>query len=131
MPRATPPAYIFNAATAASTGLEQLVEDYRHLILALHTADSANFTIKIQGSISQDKPDFSAAQTPANSWDYIEIKDLEDGTAIDGDTGVAAAGTDDHRLFEVNSNGLRWLSATITARSAGAITLQLKPFKSY
>ena len=129
MVRATPEANILNGATSATTGTIQQVQDYRHLVLALTTSGSANFTVKIQGSIQEDAPDFSAAQSTTNRWDYVQIKDLEDGSSVDGDAGVAAAGTDDHRLFEVNTNGLRWLNATITAYSAGAITVTVKPFK--
>ena len=39
--------------------------------------------------------------------------DLQSGAAIDGDTGVAVAGTDDFRIFEANINGLKWLKVEI------------------
>jgi len=130
MSRAQNSAYILNAVASASTGTALLVQDYRHLILALDTANSANFTVKVQGSIQEDLPDFSAAQSVSNRWDYVQIKDLEDGTSVDGDLGVAAAGTDDHRMFEINTNGLRWICATITAYTAGNITLICKPFQN-
>lgn len=128
MSRAQQSKLIFDAATAASTGNIMNVEDYKILVVSLNTANNANFTIKFQGSILDDVPDFSAAQSVANPWDYIEVLDLEDGTAIDGDVGIAAAGVDDHRLFQVNVDGLKWFNATITAYSAGAITVRAKPF---
>jgi hypothetical protein len=31
-------------------------------------------------------PDFAAAQTVANNWDYVQAVDLNSGTAISGDT---------------------------------------------
>lgn len=115
----------------ATTGVSQPinVEGYSHVILAVHTASSANLTVKFQGSIAESAPNFAGAQTPANAWDYVQVKDLEDGSSIDGDTGLAPAGTDDHRLFEVNTNGLRWFSANVTARSAGSVTVLLKAFE--
>lgn len=114
---------LFDGATAASSASGMLAIDRQHVILTLSSASSANFTIKIQGSNSIEKPDFSAARTVSNRREYIQVKDLENAASIDGDTGVSFAGTDDVRMFEVNTNRLRWVSATITARSAGAITL--------
>jgi len=119
---------IFSAKAATGTGATINVEQYRHVVLEMATATSANLTIKFQGSISDTAPDFSAAQTAANMWDYVEVKDLQDGSAIDGDTGIAPAGTDDFRLLEMNINGLKWVCATVTARSAGSVTLKAKVF---
>lgn len=120
---------IFNAAAATTTaGTAQLVENFRHVALTLATSGNANFTIKFQISNSREKPDFAAARSITNRWEYVEVKDLQNNDAIDGDTGVAFAGTDDVRMFEINTNGQRWVSASITAYAAGAISLWSKPF---
>ena len=121
---------ILSAKAATGIGTPMLVSDFMHLVLSLATASSANLTVKFQGSISDTCPDFSAAQTAANMWDYIQVKDLEDGSSIDGDTGIAPAGTDDFRLFELNVNGLKWINAVVTARSAGAVTVSCMPFSN-
>lgn len=122
---------IFDAAAATTTdGLAQLVENFRHISLTLATSGSANFTIKFQISNSNTAPDFSAARSATNRWEYVQVKDLQSNAAIDGDTGVAFAGTDDVRMFEVNTNGQRWVCATITAWAAGAISLWSKPFSN-
>ncbi len=126
-----PEVLIFDAAAAASTGLAYPVADYQNIMLTLSSASSANFTIKFQGSFSSVKPDFSAAQTNANRWDYIQVRDIEDNAAIDGDTWVAFAGTDDVRQFVANLDGLRWICATITARAAGTVSLRLMAFNNY
>ena len=121
---------ILDAKAATGIGTPMEVSDFMHLVLSLATASSANLTVKFQGSIQEDMPDFSAAQTAANMWDYIQVKDLEDGSSIDGDTGIAPAGTDDFRLFELNVNGLKWINAVVTARSAGSVTISCKPFNN-
>lgn len=36
--------------------------------------------------MSDTAPDFSAAQSDTNRWDYIQVKDYEDNASIDGDT---------------------------------------------
>jgi len=119
---------ILSAKAATGTGVVMNVEDYRHVLITLSSQSSANFTVKFQGSQSDTAPAFGSAQSATNEWDYIEVKDLQNNDAIDGDTGVAFAGTDDVRLFEMNTNGLKWVTATVTARSAGSVNVKMKGY---
>jgi len=123
---------ILNAKGATGEGTDVCVEGYRHCVLEVATDGDgdANLTIKVQGSISQDCPDFASAQSKTNHWDYIEVIDLQNGNDIDGDTGISVAGADDYRLLEVNINVLRWLNVSVTARSEGEITAKCKLFNS-
>jgi len=121
---------IFSAKATTGTALAYLIKDWQHIMLCLSSQTSANFTIKFQGSFSETAPDFSAAQSATNRWDYIQVKDYQNNAAIDGDTGIAFAGTDDVRLFELNTNGLKYVCATITARSAGSVNLHLSGFNN-
>lgn len=124
------PQIVLNAKEATGIGTTQDVSDYRHIVLIVGTESNANLTVKFQGSADSVAPTFSSAQSVANHWDYIQIKDLEDGSTVDGDTGFAVTGTDDFRLFEVNTNGLRWFNANVTARSAGSVTVKIALFKN-
>lgn len=117
---------ILTAKAATGTGESINVEDFTNIVLAFSSDTSANGTVKFQGSVSDSAPTFSSAQSTANHWDYVQTKDLEDGSTIDGDTGIALAGTDDVRLVEVNTNLLKWITATVTARSAGSFTVVAK-----
>lgn len=121
---------IFSNQATTATGIAPLVENFRHVQMTLSSASSANFTIKFQISNSVVAPDFSAARTTTNRWEYVSVKDLQSSTGIDGDTGVAFAGTDDVRMFEINTNGQRWVCATITAIAAGTVSLHMKPFSN-
>lgn len=125
-----PQVVLFNAKAATGTSIAYPVSDWQHIMLTLSSQSSANFTIKFQGSFSDTVPDFSAAQSATNRWDYIQVKDYQNNSAIDGDTGVAFAGTDDVRQFEVNANGIKWIAATVTARSAGSVNLHLIGFNN-
>jgi len=116
---------IFAAKGATGTGTAHKMEDYDKIFFKYGTATSANCTVKFQISNSEAVPDFSASQSVTNHWDYADVIDAQNGTSIDGDTGVAVAGTDDFRLFELNVGGARWVCATITARSAGSLTLDV------
>jgi hypothetical protein len=118
---------ILNAKGEVGTGLAIPCKDARHILLSFATSGNANLTVKFQGAISDVSgaaPDFSAAQSVSNMWDYVEVIDLQSGTAIAGDTGVSVSGSDDFRLFEVNTDALAYICATVTARTAGAVTVK-------
>lgn len=121
---------LFNGVTATGSYNWYKIDDWQHIMLTLSSASSANFTIKFQWSFSDSKPDFSAAQTNTNRWDYIQVKDYQNNSSIDWDTGISFAGTDDVRMVEFNTNWLKWVSATITARSAWAVSLRLVAFNN-
>lgn len=95
------------------------VVDYRNIILDVDTANSAAMTIKVVGSSIQSCPNFSAAQSASNVYKYILIKDIESGTAIEGDTGIVLAGTDINKQYEVNVNGLSWITVIFSSVTAG------------
>lgn len=115
----------------AATGVDSAginVLDSKTIAFALSTAGTSTLTVKFVGSISEACPDFTAAQSATNQWDYIDVIDLEDGASIDGDTGISTAAADDHRLFEANVNGLKWVTAIVTARTGGSVTVRCRTF---
>jgi hypothetical protein len=125
-----------------TTGVDKTmdVESFRHIILAIDTANSFSGTIQVQGSINDQvissgntqgdtiPPTWTNAATFSNQWSYIQLIDLQDGSTVNGSTGIVATGTDVHRLFEVNTNGLKWLTVNVTARVAGGVYAVAKPF---
>lgn len=121
---------ILNAKAATGAGLTIPCGDYTHAIISFNTASSANMTVKFAGSIAETAPNFAAAQSVSNPFDYIQIKDLQNGSSIDGDTGVALAGTDDQRMFEMNINALQYLTAIVTAYAAGSITVTVRLYNN-
>jgi hypothetical protein len=118
--------------TEHDIGRNIFCRDHRHAIFSFNTSNSANLTLKFVGAIADspdnihDCPDFSATQSNTNAWDYIEVLDLEDGVAIDGDTGISLSGSDDHRLFQANVDALDWINCIFTAWSAGDVTVTVK-----
>lgn len=99
------------------------VADFEDIVLTMHTKDNANLTFKVLGSASEEMPNFFVAKASDNMYDTIQLKDLEDNIGVDGDDGVAVAGTDDVRQFELNTNGINYLTAEITAYTAGNLGL--------
>ena len=116
---------LLNAVAANGVGEADLISDCRHAVIAIDGANSPDLTVKIVGSMSVEKPDFSAAQSPSNQWDYLQAKDLEDGSTIDGDVGLVFAGTADNRQLEINTNLVRWVSVVVSGYAAGNVTARL------
>lgn len=110
---------------AATKGIN--VSDVRHIIVYIVGDGTAASTVKAKGSIADEKPDFSAAQSRSNKWDYVQMKDLSDGSTVNGSTGVVFA-ADGIRQLEINVNGLSWLDFDITAISGGAVSVYYKGF---
>lgn len=116
---------ILDAVVATGAGVAINVGDLRNLVLALNTTGLTDATIKIQGSIQQDEPNWTGAQSADNIWDYIQLRDLEDASAIDGDTGIVLAGAADNRLLAVNTDHLVWVNVRVTAWAVGEINASL------
>jgi hypothetical protein len=95
------------------------VADYRNIILELNTTDSAAVTIKVKGSSSKEAPNFSNAASPTNIWSYVQIKNINNGDSINGSTGIALTGTDINGQYEINTNGLSWVTLELSDFSAG------------
>jgi len=125
MKRLSSESLLFNWATETGSTVAMLVTDFMNVVGTLASSGSANFTIKFQWSTQDELPNFAAAQSSTNRRDYIQVKDYQNNASIDGDTWISFAGTDDVRMIEWNTNWLKWIWATITARVAGAITLSI------
>jgi hypothetical protein len=116
-----------------TTGIGNIIPvgDFRNCVVKIGTASSANMTIKAQGAVSSinaeyTPPAFGSSPSVSNNWDYVQMVDLNDGTPYSGDTGMVLTGTDDFRLFEININGLDFISFVITAVSAGTATIDVQ-----
>lgn len=119
---------VMSAKTDTGIGSIIDVRDYRNIVVSIGTASSANMTIKCKGSIGEvnGAPSFvEASKSPTNQWEYIQMVDLNDGTAYSGNTGCVFSGTDGVRMFAVNVDNLSYLTFDITAVSAGSATIKL------
>ena len=107
------------------------VQSFDFALLSVDSSNSAAGTIHFRGSILNTAPDFSLVQTAANQWDNLALVDMENISTnlpamVQGDTGLALTGTDDHRLFRIDVRGLKWLCATIQSFTAGNIRVVAK-----
>ncbi len=104
--------------------------DFRDAVLSFDTdgGGTAVLTAKVVGSVQEELPNFAAPQGPDNQYDFIQMLDLQDGSEIDGDTGLAVSAGDMNRMLEVNVNGLRWLAVILTDGSIGDLTVRARLF---
>jgi hypothetical protein len=125
-----PTQIILNAKATTGIGSAIDVSGFRHAIISVATASSANLTVKFKGSIEEDLTalDFSAAQSVSNMWDYVQVVDANDGSVVNGSTGVVPSGTDVFHIYEVAIDGLKYLNAHVTARAAGSVTVKVRLF---
>jgi hypothetical protein len=118
-------------------GQAVFVGDYQYVDLSLCFTSSPTMTVKFQGSIAKPDacPNFYAAQALTNRWDYVMVLDLNQETGaggesgIAGDTGVSCSGSADYRLFRLNTCGLSWICANLTAFTQGKIDVRCSGYK--
>lgn len=116
-----------------------LVADFRNIVLHCNTASSGSMTFKFAGSLGKnradadthgDTPNFGATVSDTNPYSFVAGVNLEDGAVIEGDTGLAPAGTDITRMVEINTNGLKYFTVIPTAWTAGALTVKAVCFSN-
>lgn len=116
-------ANFLNAKSA--TGASNVIpcSDYRNVVIMVTAPANSTFTIKFCGSIGDTAFDATAAQSTTNAYDFLECIDLQDGSAIDGDTGILIDNTTaavNCRMFEINVNCIDFIAAQITSYTDGS-----------
>ena len=106
------------------------VGDYSHIDLAVNFTTTPTMTVKFQSSSQRDDVDCSLAQSATNRWDYADVVGSQNGTSIDGDTGIAVAGAVDNVIVEINTSGKQWVSADCTAWTAGTVSIIVSAYSN-
>lgn len=109
--------------TGNGTVLVPYTSDSRHLTFSIHADVSTSATIKVMGSIQRDVPNFGAANSSTNDFQYLASRNLENASLINGTTGVTIAATTHHATYEVESNAVAHLAFEITGFSGDGITI--------
>jgi hypothetical protein len=107
-------------------GKKVLVSDASTVVLSVNSYNSANLKLQVKGS-TQDTVDFNAAASPTNRWDYVSIADLNNNSEkYSGDNGYDITGVDENLLFEINVNGLRWITVDVPSATWSVGTIDIK-----
>lgn len=134
-----------SGAGAGSSGLAittpkiVFAQDFMHGIINIITSGTATLTVKIAGSLGKtlndtdshgDTPNFGATVSVDNPYGFVQAINLDDGTVVDGSTGIVVAGTDINKTYEINTNAHKYITIIPTSWTAGAITIKLKLFNN-
>ena len=114
-----------SAVVANTNGLSLNVADYEHILIFVATSGSADSTLRVQASLSETRPTFSAARSATNRWHFVDAvaKDAADADII-GTTGLVFGGTDKTgAAYEVNTSGENWINVDLASRVAGTVTV--------
>lgn len=123
------PLVVLNSKTSVGVGRSIFCKDYK---VARITVATSGLTTGKQAQIfcktsNQEEdsnhqfsaPDFSAAKSLTNRWDYVQMIKVADNTPVDGAVGDIIAGADDVRVYEINTDGQVWFTLDLGALSAG------------
>ncbi len=115
---------VMDAVTTSTIGNAIFTGDFRNIVCDID-AVSTTATLKFAGSIAEIPPVPTSTKSVTNSFEDIQVVDKEDGSVIDGDTGVSIAGTD-HRMVVLNSDLLSWVvpyTSSFTTSTGGLTVL--------
>lgn len=114
----------------ASNGHSEVedVDNSRHVVIAVAGEAAPALRVRVKGSISERAPDFTAPRSASNMWDYIQTKDLQDASTLNGDSGLTFAGTADVRMLEINTNGLKFYCLEVDTWTVGNVTAISRKF---
>lgn len=112
------------AATGSSTVVN--VENYKTVNLTLTASGTPTGTVKFFVSDSDTAPDVLSAASETNPWVYAAAVDIQSGSVIPGNTGVAFVGTGSTNLYTINVDGMRWVGAQVTSYTAGTYTVLMR-----
>lgn len=118
---------VLNAAAASVTSSAINMASFRNIEVQVSQVAFSG-TLKFVGSNADTAPDFSAAATAANPWDYVQTVDQIDGSTIAGGTGIVSVTVTSVRNLEINSNGFKWIAVIASSVTAGSVTIKAKGF---
>lgn len=92
----------------------------------LNAEETPSGSVKFFAGLKGSEPNPLTSQSYGNSYDYIDVIDAQDGSSIDGDTGISFTGADGHRLFYIDdARTIDWIGAVIENFASGSFTIRL------
>ncbi len=121
---------MLSAAAASGASIAANFASFRNVELQIAQVAFSG-TIKVVGSNADAIPDFSAAASASNPWDYIQTIDQVDGSSIAGGTGITSVTVTSVRNLETNTNAFKWIGIVLSNVTAGSVTIKGKGVSDY
>lgn len=112
-------------------GLTIPVRDWTNCDVCIAAPTSARAVAFCRGAVMGDdsdiSPDFSAAATITNRWSPLQVVDLDNGSDINGSTGITIApvSSDFVRTYEVNIDSVDFITFALSDVTAGSVTITI------
>lgn len=101
------------------------IAPYQSVTLTLRSPATTVAVVKIQHSLANTQPDFTAAASDTNPWSYLSSIDLADtGSVVGGATGYTIAGPDCTNII-ASTDTSRWLAFEVSGYTAGRVIIDL------
>ncbi len=104
-------------AVANGIGLAPEVSDFHHIHLqiAATTAAISGATIKVLGSYSELRPNFTVVASLTNQYFPVSIKNLDTVANVNGNSGIAlGASATLVQGYMVNTDQLKWIAVEVS-----------------
>lgn len=111
------------AADEASSA--NLTADAKQFVFTVHTTAPTTATFKFVAGFKKDVPDFLTASSNENDWHYVQVIDTEDGTTINGDTGVTLSAAALHKAYSLNLDGAEYIGVIISGATGGGLEIDV------
>lgn len=101
--------------------------DFRTIVLQVSTTGTATTTLKVAGTLGttiDTAPNFGATVSASNPYAFLQIINLDTGSAINGATGIVVAGTDINNQYEINVNSEKYVTVFPISWTQGAISIR-------
>jgi len=97
-----------------------LARDFRNAVFDVISTAWADQKIQFVASKSENKPDFDAAVSTTNRWQYIQAIDLDTGTPVNWTTWYTFSWAES-KQFELNLNADWWVGLKLISWTTGSI----------
>jgi hypothetical protein len=115
---------MFTATAAGLVFPGILVSDFQHITVNAYYSNTASYTFRFKASDADARPDFTAASTATNPWNYVQVVNDDTGSAVTGSTGVVISANGNGQ-FSVNTNNIKWLCIHIETYVSGTLDCQV------
>tara|TARA_R100000656_G_scaffold61464_1_gene47453 strand:+ start:110 stop:511 length:402 start_codon:yes stop_codon:yes gene_type:complete len=120
---------ILSAAGATGSGTAVNVAPYQHILVSIASDNSADLTVKCQGSLADEAPAWGSTPAVGVDWDLLGMQHLDNGSILSGDTGLVIA-TDSVFYYMVNTDAMNFINFDVTAWVAGDVTVKVRAFNN-
>jgi hypothetical protein len=117
---------MLSAKAANGKGNAVDISGFKNVTVQVYTTGTTTATVKFAVSLSDTCPDFGAAQSATNVYDYIDLTPLNNqASPIVGGTGIAISAATLYKLYQVDTNFVKWICPVVSGYSAGAVTVEI------